>query len=115
MGPPLAMVGSFYDSVDNLLVDPDADELEDITWCARRCIHPVKDVADKYGLSEDDLKGHLESYVSRTEADSRDYESKKRKGKTNDLCVYWKNLQSRLDLVTISRGVQKNTKTYLMH
>ena len=89
-GPPLAMVGSFYDTVDNLLVDPDADELEDILWCARRCIHPVKDVADKYGLSEDDLKGHLESYVSRTEADSRDYESKKRKGKTNDLCVYWK-------------------------
>ena len=89
-GPPVSMVGSFFDSVDNLLIDPDADELEDITWAARRCIHPVKDVAEKYGLAEDDLKGHLESYVSRTEAEDRDYEAKRRKGKTNDLVVYWK-------------------------
>ena len=89
-GPPVSMVGSFFDSVDNLLIDPDADELEDINWCARRCIHPVKDVAEKYGLAEDDLKGHLESYVSRTEAEDRDYEAKRRKGKTNDLVVYWK-------------------------
>ena len=89
-GPPVATVGSFFDSCDNLLMDPDADEQEDITWCARRCVHPVKDVAEKYGLSVEDLKGHLESYVSRTEAESRDYEHKRRKGKTNDLCVYWK-------------------------
>ena len=89
-GPPVAMVGSFFDSVDNLLIDPDADEMEDCLWVARRCIHPLKDVAEKYGLSESDLKGHMESYVSRTEADSRDYEAKRRKGKTNDLVVYWK-------------------------
>lgn len=89
-GPPVGAIGSFFDSVDNLLFDPDADEQEDILWCARRCVHPVKDVAEKYGLSEEDLKGHLESYVSRTEAESRDYEHKRRKGKTNDLIVYWK-------------------------
>jgi hypothetical protein len=89
-GDPVAMIGSFYDSVDNLLIDPDADELEDITWCARRCVHPVKEVAERYGLNEEDLKGHLESYVSRTEAEDRDYEHKKRKGKTNDLLVYYK-------------------------
>lgn len=89
-GEPIAMVGSFFDSVDNLLVDPDADELEDITWCARRCVHPVKEVAERYGLSEEDLKGHLESYVSRSESEDRDYEHKKRKGKTNDLLVYYR-------------------------
>lgn len=87
---PVAMVGSFFDSCDNLLIDPDADEFEDILWCARRCVHPVKEVAAKYGLSEDDLKGHLESYVSQSRAEDRDYESKRRKGKTNDLLVYWK-------------------------
>ena len=89
-GEPIAMVGSFYDSVDNLLIDPDADELEDITWCARRCIHPVKEVAERYGLNEEDLKGHLESYVSRSESEDRDYEHKKRKGKTNDLIVIYR-------------------------
>lgn len=89
-GRPFGIVGSFADSVDNLLLDPDADEIEDIRWCARRCIHPIDEVAEKYGLSRDDLKGHLESYVSRSKEEERDYKNNKRNGKTNDLIVYWK-------------------------
>jgi hypothetical protein len=89
-GQTFGIVGSFADSVDNLLMDPDADEQEDILWCARRCIHPIDDVARQYGLNRDDLKGHLESYVSRSQEEDRDYKSKKRNGKTNDLIVYWK-------------------------
>jgi hypothetical protein len=89
-GQTFGIVGSFADSVDNLLLDPDADEQEDILWCARRCIHPIDDVARQYGLNRDDLKGHLESYVSRSQEEDRDYKSKKRNGKTNDLIVYWK-------------------------
>jgi hypothetical protein len=85
-----SMVGSFMDSCDNILWDPDADEQEDILWAARRCIHPVDVVAKKYGLQREDLKGHLESYVARSKEEERDYRTKKRNGKTNDLCVYWK-------------------------
>jgi hypothetical protein len=87
---PVGMIGSFFDSVDNLLMDPDADEQEDILWCARRCVHPIGEVAAKYGLSKDELKGHLESYVSRSKEDDRDYKTKKKNGQTNDLIVYWK-------------------------
>jgi hypothetical protein len=89
-GESFGIVGSFADSVDNLVFDPDADEQEDLRWIARRCIHPVDEVAKKYGLSREDLKGHLESYVARSEEDNRDYKTKKRNGKTNDLIVYWK-------------------------
>lgn len=84
------IVGSFYDSCDNIQWDPDADEQEDILWCARRCIHPVDQVARKYGLNKEDLRGHLESYVARSQEQDRDYKNKKRNGKTNDLIVYWK-------------------------
>jgi len=87
---PFGIVGSFYDSVDNLLLDPDADEQEDCLWSARRCVHPVDEVAKKYGLNKEDLKGHLESYVARAGEDERDYKMKKRNGKTNDLICYWK-------------------------
>jgi hypothetical protein len=89
-GQTYGIIGSFADSVDNLVMDPDADEQEDILWCARRCVHPIDDVARQYGLNRDDLKGHLESYVSQSREEERDYKSKKRNGKTNDLIVYWK-------------------------
>jgi hypothetical protein len=87
---PVGMIGSFFDSCDNILFDPDADEQEDIRWVARRCVHPLAEVASKYGLSKDELKGHLESYVARTEEEDRGYKMRKKNGKTNDLIVYWK-------------------------
>lgn len=89
-GQSFGVIGSFHDSCDNVQWDPDADEQEDILWCARRCIHPVDQVARKYGLNREDLKGHLESYVSRSQEEDRDYKNRKRNGKTNDLIVYWK-------------------------
>lgn len=87
---PFAVVGSFHDSVDNLLMDPDADEQEDILWCARRCIHPIDEVAKKYGLNREDLKGHLKSFVAEGRERDLDQKMLKKPGKTNDLVVYWK-------------------------
>lgn len=89
-GPPVGLIGSFHDNVDNLLLDPDADEQEDILWCARRCVHPIAEVAEKYGLDRSDLKGHMESFVARSMEEDRGYKMKKKNGKTNDLIVYWK-------------------------
>jgi hypothetical protein len=81
--------GSFYDSVDNLVWDPDADEFEDIRWAARRRVQPIDEVAAKFGLSREDLKGHVESYSSRADDGERGYEHRKKTGKTNDLICYW--------------------------
>jgi len=88
-GAQVKLAGSFYDSIDNLVWDPDADEFEDIRWAARRRTQPLDEVAAKFGLSREDLKGHVESYSSRAEEGERGYEYKKKNGKTNDLICYW--------------------------
>ena len=88
-GSQLKMAGSFYDTIDNLVWDPDADEFEDIRWAARRRVQPIDEVAAKFGLSREDLKGHVESYSSRADDGERGYEHRKKTGKTNDLICYW--------------------------
>jgi hypothetical protein len=92
---PTLVVGSFYDSIDNLLLDPDAQVIEEITWCAKRCVLPIDQVARMYGLTRDDLKPNLESYDSSTRhVDDRYGDGrpggKKRTGKTNDLVTFYK-------------------------
>ena len=88
-GSNVKMAGSFFDSIDNLTWDPDADEYEDIRWAARKRVQPVDEVAAKFGLSIEDLKGHAESYSSRVNEDQRGYKTQKRAGKTADLICYW--------------------------
>jgi hypothetical protein len=88
-GSQVKFAGSFFDSIDNIVWDPDADEFEDIRWAARKRTQPIDEVAAKFGLSREDLKGHIESYASRTEEGERGYETKRKNGKTNDLICYW--------------------------
>jgi hypothetical protein len=95
---PTMVVGSFVDSVDNLLLDPDAQVIEEITWCAKKCVLPIDQVARMFGLSRDDLKANLESYDSTARVGDTDtagpvdrYASRKRRtGKTNDLVTFYK-------------------------
>ena len=88
-GGQTRMAGSFYDSVDNLVWDMDADDFEDIRWCARKRIQPVDEVAAKFGLNREDLKGHMESYASQADKGRRGYKTEQKKGKTNDLICYY--------------------------
>ncbi|NBT76278.1 MAG: hypothetical protein EBT15_09995 [Betaproteobacteria bacterium] len=88
-GSAVKFAGSFFDSVDNLVWDPDADEFEDIRWCARRRVQPIDEAAAKFGLTRDALKGHLESYDSRVEEGERGYEMRRKNGQTNDIICYW--------------------------
>jgi hypothetical protein len=88
-GANTKLAGSFFDSIDNLVWDPDADEYEDIRWAARRRVQPLDEAAAKFGVSRDDLKGHLESYSERADEGERGYEYKRKTGKTNDLICYW--------------------------
>lgn len=94
-GTGVNMIGSFADSIDNLTLDPDATEIEDILWCARRCVHPVSVVAAKYGIPEEDLRKNLEGKTARTSEEFNDSNdpstsTNKRAGKTNDLITYWR-------------------------
>lgn len=90
-------VGSFADSIDNFTMDPDATEIEDITWCARRCTHPIDVVADQYGIDREKLKGHLEGVKpldgdaeSQIFGDNDAPYKGRRVGKSNELVTYWK-------------------------
>lgn len=87
------LTGCFYDTVDNLLIDPDATNLYDAKWVARRCCHPIWQVAREYGIPEEELrsKGQKESAGSRGERMGSERNNMKRaQGKTFDTMVYYK-------------------------
>ena len=87
----MKMVGSFYDSVDNFLMDPDAEKVDDCWWVARRCMHATWAVEKEYGLERGALKGNNESWDSLVAYDPDDYRRWLRAhGGTNDICTYWK-------------------------
>lgn len=84
------MVGSFYDTVDNLLIDPDCKILRDAKWIARRRVHPVWEVERMYGLQPGTLKGNTTSVNSQGEAlGSPTGEYMQATGQTSDLLTYW--------------------------
>ena len=86
---PVRMVGSFYDSVDNLLIDPDFDNMDDMLWCARRCIRPLEEVAVEYQIPEEDLARHLDGNTE-IKADNEPRNTKKKSGQTQRLVTYYK-------------------------
>jgi hypothetical protein len=96
---PIALIGSFYDSVDNLYVDADAEDLRDAQWIARRCVHPTWQVERDYGLAPGTLKGNRESLGQQATIDSESAKAldKRKRGETMDTIVYYK-IWSRMGL-----------------
>jgi hypothetical protein len=91
-GAATKMVGSFFDTVDNLLIDPDVEKLEDAKWIARRCIRPYWEVEEEYGLAPNSLQGKatMESGNRAAEVSvDRDGDYNRKRGLTNDLIVYY--------------------------
>lgn len=85
--PPMKVVGSFYDTVDNLLIDPDFDNEDDMLWCARKCVRPLAEVAATYEVPVEDLQKHFEHDVPKLQ---REPSGKKKKDTTNQLVTYYK-------------------------
>lgn len=85
---PIRMVGSFYDTVDNFLMDPDWDNMDDILWCARKCCHPIEQVAEEYGIPEEELRKH-HSNGKEVKLD-KEPRKKDKIEKTNELVTYYK-------------------------
>lgn len=106
-GSNVTMVGNWYDTVDNLVMDPDAETMEECTWYARRCVHPVWEVEQMYGLPRGTLKGNRES-TSRTAETVANTNGayKRRQGMTNDLIVYWK-VYSKMGMGNLLDGAPK--------
>lgn len=92
-GSSMRMVGSFYDSIDNVFLDPDAEQAEDVKVVYRKCCHPYRDVEREYNRPTGSLKKYCrhESAESQGET-SGNAKSKddRERGQTNDLLTYYK-------------------------
>lgn len=97
-GTKFLTVGAYFDTVDNLQIDPDCENLEDATWVAQECVHPVWQVEREYGLKPYSLPGNVMS-MEQDVYRSQDNEGtgRQRSAVTNDLIRYWK-IYSRMGL-----------------
>lgn len=87
------LTGCFYDSVDNLLIDPDATSLSEAKWIAQRCVQPLWEIERQFGLPEGALKGKgsLESGNEQGRQVVNEWaKTDRRVGKTFDLGTYYK-------------------------
>jgi len=111
---PTTITGLFYDSQDNMVIDPDATDLSDAKWIAKRCCHPYWEVERQYGLLPDSLKEKASDrsgeragvdYADDANND-RSGEYAKKFGKSHDLLTYWK-IWSKGGVGTRLKGVSK--------
>ena len=111
---PFLMVGSFYDTVANLLLDADATDISEIHFCARRVTLPRDQVARQFGIPKKDLTPNTQTsdsdnQNSRTVA-QYPYESQARRqgGKTTDLVTYYQ-VYSKIGVLEQLKGSKKKT------
>lgn len=90
-GSQITLIGSFYDSIDNLVIDPDMETIEGAKWCARKRCMPKWDVEKRFGLPRGTLRGNLESrnMQAQVEAEPETYADAHKRGDSNDLMTYW--------------------------
>ena len=90
-GMEYSMIGSFYDTVDNLIFDSDADEWSDIRWVARRRVQHVYEIEKRFNIP----RGALEKYAYKESAHDKDSKKTKKNssdrthGKQNHLLEYY--------------------------
>lgn len=87
-----SQIRSRYESVDNLLIDPDTEVIDDAEWCAIKSMIPYWELEDRWGYNRGDLKKAAkgESLSQTAETDASGYGDYWRKnGKTNDLVTVW--------------------------
>lgn len=90
-GSEMRVVRSFWDSSDQLLVDPDAPSFGRAHWIARRCVHPVWQVERDFGLRSGSLRGNCESQARQADIEaSEDAQYDRSRGLSNDLLIYYK-------------------------
>lgn len=87
------LIGSFQDSCDNIVFDPDAENYDTITWVARRCVLPTWEVEQRFGLKPGSLRkqGHYESVGRQANMTASGYDKYRAgAGKDHkDLLCYW--------------------------
>lgn len=93
-GSDTTLTGSFWDSVDNLLIDPDCTDptLVDAQFIIRKHVNSTWDVEKRFGLRKGSLRdkgGSLESGKSQGGLNDQGSETERRNGKAKDLLVWY--------------------------
>ncbi len=107
------MVGSFYDTIANLYLDPDATDLSEINFCARRVTLPREQVARMFGIPKKDLTPNTASYESDQQNQRSNWleypyetQSRRQGGKTTDLVSFYK-IYSKIGVLEQLKGGSK--------
>lgn len=116
------IIGSFYDTFDNTLYDPDVERVKDCTFIIRECTHPIWQVEDEYGWERGSIKDSLKESGSRSARESLraqaenstdpDEKNKRKKGEANDTITYWK-IYSKMGMGDRLTGVDPDFKDTL--
>lgn len=92
-GMKMKTVGAFFDSVDNLVTDPDFTLVKDCYWIARKRSEPYWVVEEKFQWEAGSLKKYAscESFDAQSDVatDSDDGTYRRKQGTTSDLITYW--------------------------
>jgi hypothetical protein len=89
-GANYRVVRSTWESVDDLVIDPDATSYEKAQWIARRRIMPTWQVERDYGLRKGSIRGNMESQAQQSLAlSSSEMAYDRKKGISNDLLVFY--------------------------
>jgi hypothetical protein len=92
-GSDVTLTGLWYDTVDNLYLDPDATKLEDVRWIAQRVVEHHRDAEDRFDLKRNSLKGRcsLESHWAEGERIRNDTaQMHGTNGTSKDMICYYK-------------------------
>lgn len=112
-----SLTGSFWDSVDNLLIDPDCTDptLVDAQFVIRKHTNSTWDVEKRFGLRKGSLRekgGSLESGKSQGGLSDQGMETDRRNGKAKDLLV-WYEIFSKCGVGTrLNKGTAELEKNF---
>lgn len=90
-GSDARVVGSFYVSIDDLLIDTAAQSFDQCKWIARRRMMSVSDCSKKFGIPIEMLKPGLESRAAAAVVNAEGQEGfdKRRRSASYDVVVFY--------------------------
>lgn len=103
------LTGSFRESPNNLLIDPDFKSLEDAKWIAMRRVHPHWELERRFRLPVGSLKNRASLESSWSSDGTNEH---RQSGQTNDLVV-WYEIFSKTGCGARMTGMHMPVKDYL--
>jgi len=104
------LIGSFYESIANFVIDPDAPRLRDVWWVARKKIEPLWLVQRHFPDTAMGLKGNRTSSLGKSMmADVDDNNMRAPDAKTQDLVAYYE-IYSKMGVGVRTKNVNDDTK-----